>query len=365
MASLTTALPGLLLPVGPAVFVGSLLLTRLMVWVNIPDIPNDRSAHTHATPRSGGLAVAAAVCPALAAVGLVHGSPVGGTHPLVPTAVIAFLVAIFFLVDDIRNLPPLVKLAGQLCAALAFVTTAGNIDRLWLPGFGMLEFGPWGYPLTILWIVGFMNTFNFIDGVHGLAAGGALIAALFLGLIAYVSGAVLIFSCCLILFAGVLGFFVFNFPGGRIFLGDVGSQFLGFIFACLAVLGAVAEPMRISFYVVPILFFGFIFDATLTIFVRFARGRNIFTPHRDHLFQICHRLGVSPPRICAIHLGLFLINGAVAMLAQWGAPWQRLYLILLLVPLHGAYATLVYRADARHGMLEAQGRARSRKDFTT
>lgn len=342
-----------ILPLGTAVFVGSLLLTRLMIRINIPDTPNDRSAHTRATPKSGGVAVAAAVCPALAAVGLADGSAVGG-GPLLAMAVIAAVVAGFFLVDDIRDLRPLAKLAGQLGAALAFVAVVGHIDRLWLPGYGMLEFGLWGYPLTVLWIVGFMNTFNFIDGVHGLAAGGALIAALFLALIAQISGAGLIFACSAILFAGVLGFFVFNFPDGRIFMGDVGSQFLGFVFAGLAVVGADAEPGRISFYVVPILFYGFIFDAALTVLVRFARGRNLVTPHRDHLFQICHRLGVSPPRICAIHVGLFLLNGAAAMLAQWGAPWQRLYLVLLLLPLHGVYAAVVYRAGRRSGMLEAR-----------
>jgi UDP-GlcNAc:undecaprenyl-phosphate GlcNAc-1-phosphate transferase len=341
-----------LLPLGAAVFIGSVLLTGLMIRINIPDTPNDRSAHTRATPKSGGAAIATVVCPALAAVGLLDGTVGGGQ--LVSMAVIAALVAIVFLVDDIRNLSVPIKLSGQICAALAFVATVGHIDQLWLPGRGMLDFGPWGYPLTILWIVGFMNTFNFLDDVHGLAAGGALVAALFLGLIAYLSHAGLILSCCLILFTGVLGFFVFNFPSGRIFMGDVGSQLLGFLFAGLAVLGAIAEPERISFYVVPILFYGFIFDAVLTIFVRFARGRNIFTPHRDHLFQICHRLGLSPPRICAIQLDLFLVNGAAAMLAQWGAPWQRLYLVLLLLPVNGAHAAVVYRAGCRRGVLDAR-----------
>jgi UDP-GlcNAc:undecaprenyl-phosphate GlcNAc-1-phosphate transferase len=350
-----------LLPLGAAVFIGSVLLTGLMIRINIPDTPNDRSAHTQATPKSGGVAIAMVACPALAAVGLLDGTVAGGGQ-LVSMAVIAALIAVFFLVDDIRNLSVPVKLSGQICAALAFVATVGHVDQLWLPGLGMLEFGPWGYPLTVLWIVGFMNTFNFLDGVHGLAAGGALVAALFLGLIAYLSHAGLILSCCAILFAGVLGFFVFNFPSGRIFMGDVGSQLLGFLFAGLAVLGTAAEPERISFYVVPILFYGFIFDAVLTIFVRFARGRNIFTSHRDHLFQICHRLGLSPLRICAIHLGLFLVNGIAAMLAQRGAPWQRLYLVLLLLPLHGAYAAIVYRAGRRCGVLDVRDRTDPRSD---
>ena len=196
------------------------------------------------------------------------------------------------------------------------------------------------------------NTFNCLDGIHGLAGGGALLAALFLGLIAHVSGATLVLACCLLLFATTLGFYIFNFPGGRIFMGDVGSQFLGFVFAGLAVLGAAAEPSRISFYVVPILFFAFIFDFAFTVLVRFAQGRDILRPHREHLFQICHRLGLSPLRICSIYFGLFLLNGSAAMLAQWGEPWQRLYLVLLLLPIHGAYATAVYRVSRRAGILD-------------
>ncbi len=342
----------LYLPLSAAVFVGSALLTRLMIRINIPDHPNHRSSHTEATPKGGGLAIAVVFCLALLVVGLVGDDTGPGSTELVAFGVIASLVAIFFLLDDISNFAALAKLLGQICAAWAFVVAAGHVDRLWLPGLGMLEFGFWGYPLTMLWIVGFMNTFNCLDGVHGLAGGGALVAAVFLALIAYVSGSTLVFLCCLLLFAATLGFFIFNFPGGRIFMGDVGSQFIGFVFAGLAVLGAVLESGRISFYVVPILFYGFIFDFALTVLVRFARGRDILRPHRGHLFQICHRLGLSPLRICSIHLGLFLLNGSAAMLAQWGEPWQRLYVVLLLLPVHGTYAAIVYRAGARRGLLQ-------------
>jgi UDP-GlcNAc:undecaprenyl-phosphate GlcNAc-1-phosphate transferase len=352
MAALSETLITLYLPLSAAALVGSALLTRLMIRINIPDPPNHRSSHTETTPKSGGLAIAAVFCPVLLIVGVVGDDNGAGDTDLVLFSVIASLVAVLFLLDDISNFAALPKLLGQFCAALAFVIAVGHVDRLWLPGLGMLQFGFWGYPLTILWIIGFMNAFNCLDGVHGLAGGGALVAALFLALIAYFSDATLVFLCCLMLFATTLGFFIFNFPSGRIFMGDVGSQFLGFVFAGLAVLGAAAEPGRISFYVVPILFFGFIFDFALTVLVRFAQGQDILRPHREHLFQICHRLGLSPLRICSIYLGLFLLNGSAAMLAQWGAPWQRLYIVLLLLPVHGAYAAIVYRASSRHGVLE-------------
>jgi UDP-GlcNAc:undecaprenyl-phosphate GlcNAc-1-phosphate transferase len=352
MAVLPEMLITLYLPLSAAGFVGAALLTRLMIWINIPDLPNHRSSHTQATPKSGGLAIAAVFCPALLVVGLVGDANGAGGTELVVFGIIASLVAVLFLLDDISSFTALQKLLGQSVAALTFVVVVGHVDRLWFPGLGMLEFGFWGYPLTILWIVGFMNTFNCLDGVHGLAGGGALVAALFLALIAYISGATLVFACCLLLFATTLGFFIFNFPSGSIFMGDVGSQFLGFVFAGLAVLGAAAEPGRISFYVVPILFFGFIFDFALTVLVRFAQGQDILRPHREHLFQICHRLGLSPLRICSIYLGLFLLNGSAAMLAQWGEPWQRLYLVLLLLPVHGAYATIVFRVGSQRGVLE-------------
>ena len=350
LANQTTLLLPHMLYLAVGVFLLSLLLTRLMIRVNIADVPNDRSSHDRPTPKSGGLSIAVTFCGGLLAAAFLWGLPRLDLAGLTLFAGLAAAVALLSLFDDIYDLRPVTKLAIQVAAAAAFSLMVDHVDRLWLPGLEMLEFGVFGHWLTILWIVGFMNAFNCLDGVHGLASGGALVASAALGLIAFFTGANFLLIACALLFAATLGFFLFNFPHGRVFLGDTGSQFLGFVFAALAVLGASAAPERISFYVVPLLFYSFIFDFTVTLALRLAQGKELFKAHREHLFQLCHRLGLSPVRICALHFGFFLLNAGVAVWAQWGDPWLRLFLVLGLLPLHGAYAWAVYRAARQRGL---------------
>ncbi|MEM7222514.1 MAG: MraY family glycosyltransferase [Pseudomonadota bacterium] len=265
---------------------------------------------------------------------------------------LAALVAVVFFVDDLRDLSAMVKLALQTLTAVAFVATVAHVERLWIPGYGLIEFGALGPLLTILWIVGFMNTLNCLDGVNGLASGGTLIASLILGTIAYHTDGMLVLLLCALLFASTLGFFVFNFPAGRIFMGDVGSQFIGFVFACVAVFGANLEVGRISFYVVPILFYGFIFDFMMTFILRLLRRKDVFSAHREHLFQICDRLGVSNTFVCLIYLCFFILNGLVAVVAQFSEPWYRLLLVLGLFPVYAIYGIYVYRLALRHGLFQ-------------
>ena len=330
----------------------SAVLTWAMIKANILDWPNHRSSHRQPTPKGGGVAVATSFC-----IGLMILYFMGLVPGLDPTRFMIFtglaaLVAVVFFYDDLHNLPALAKLAVQTLVAVAFVASVAHVERLWIPGHGLLEFGALGPLLTVLWIVGFMNTLNFLDGVNGLASGGTLIASLILGTIAYHTGGQLILLLCALLFAATLGFFVFNFPVGRIFMGDVGSQFIGFVFACVAVFGANLEIGRISFYIVPILFYGFIFDFVMTFILRVLRRKNVFMAHREHLFQICDRLGMSNAVVCLIYLCFFILNGLVAVVAQFSEPWYRLLLVLGLFPIYAMYGVYVYRLALRHGLFQ-------------
>ena len=328
----------------------SALLTWVMIKANILDWPNHRSSHRQPTPKGGGVAVATTFCLGLSALyfmGLVPG--LEPTRFMIFTG-LAALVAVVFFYDDLHNLPALAKLAAQTLAAIAFVTSVAHVERLWIPSQGLVEFGALGPALTVLWIVGFMNTLNFLDGVNGLASGGTLIASLILGTIAYHTGGQLIVLLCLLIFAATLGFFVFNFPAGLIFMGDVGSQFIGFVFACVAVFGADLEIGRISFYIVPILFYGFIFDFVVTFVLRILRRQNVFTAHREHLFQICDRLGMSNIVVCLIYLCFFILNGLVAVIAQFSEPWYRLLLVLGLFPIYVSYGVYIHRLARRRGL---------------
>src|SRR5262249_11276191 len=145
--------------------------------------------------------------------------------------------------------------------------------------------GAFGVPLTMLWIVAVMNLVNFMDGINGLVSGSAMIAAAMLALIAPIGHEPFVHFSALLLLASTAGFFVFNFPGGRIFLGDTGSMFLGYMLASLAVIGATKEGGQISFYIVPILISPLLFDAIFTIAARARRGETLWVAHRDHLYQ--------------------------------------------------------------------------------
>lgn len=325
------------------VFAVSALITRIMIWVNIPDIPNPRSSHTRATPKGGGLAVVVTFCAGLALACVVGRDSLIHVEGLLVFVALAALIAGISLLDDLIGLSALMKLVMQLVGAVVFAFAVAHYERLWIPGHGMVEFDGFGYTVTILWIVGFMNVFNFLDGVNGLASGGTLIASLFLGVIALSIGAEVVFLCFVLLFPATLGFYVYNFPRGRIFLGEVGSQSIGFIFAGIAVIGASADFSRISFYVVPILFFGFLFDFSVTLLGRLSRGKNLFEAHREHLFQICNRLGLSHVGVCLIYYAFFMINGALAVVAQSTDPFKRLYLVLILLPFYITFAVVVHR----------------------
>jgi UDP-GlcNAc:undecaprenyl-phosphate GlcNAc-1-phosphate transferase len=107
-----------------------------------------------------------------------------------------------------------------------------------------------------------------------------------------------------VLLAGAAGFLVFNFPPARIFMGDVGSAFLGFTFATLAVIGASLDLGHLSFYIVPLLLFHFIFDTAFTFLRRLSRGEKVHLAHRTHLYQLLNGLGYSHRAVSLFHYGL-------------------------------------------------------------
>ncbi|MFQ5958888.1 MAG: glycosyltransferase family 4 protein, partial [Alphaproteobacteria bacterium] len=266
-------------------FACSAALTKVMIRVGIADVPNDRSSHARPVPTSGGLAVAATFTAGIVALYLVSDIAAFAGARFMPFLLLAGVVAAFALYDDVKHLPVKGKLSVQLVCALAFSIFVANVDIVTLPGAGAVALGPWGHVVTVLWIVAFMNAFNFMDGINGIAGGSALIASVFLGAIAYVSGAGFIYLSSLCLAGATLGFLVFNFPRGRIFLGDTGSQFIAFVLAGLAVMGSASETDKISIFVVPMIFFPFLYDVFVTLVYRLYNGRNVFSAHREHHYQ--------------------------------------------------------------------------------
>jgi UDP-GlcNAc:undecaprenyl-phosphate GlcNAc-1-phosphate transferase len=190
-----------------------------------------------------------------------------------------------------------------------------------------------------------------MDGLDGLAGGCGVIVALFFGIATYFEGSHFVYIFCYVLFASALGFLIFNFPRARIFMGDVGSQFLGFSFAAIAVIAAEYDLSRTSALVMPLLFFNFIFDTGLTFFRRLAMRQNVTEAHRSHLYQLMNRLGASHFQVSMFHFAVTAAQGVgVLVLIQLPAE-SRALVFLPFVVFQIAYAAIILRRAGRQNLL--------------
>ncbi len=175
--------------------------------------------------------------------------------------------------------------------------------------------------------------------------------------IAFVAGTPFLYIACLCLIGAGLGFFFFNFPTGRIFMGETGSQFLGFLIACLAVIGTRAELGGISLLVVPVIFITFILDVALTAAYRLARGYSLFQAHREHVYQLLHRLGRPQWQVSMLYYASFLANGALVWLVTQAAPVSLPWLVFGLIPIYLLLALSVLQAAHGQGLLPHRDQA--------
>jgi UDP-GlcNAc:undecaprenyl-phosphate/decaprenyl-phosphate GlcNAc-1-phosphate transferase len=294
-------------------------VVRLMIAVRVLDHPDPRKVHTLETPKGGGVGVVVAFLVGIAVLyrfaefsRLAEPYFVGVIEASVAIAAVAFL-------DDLFDWKFTVKLGAQILAALVAVGSGIYLQDVRLPYVGPLYVGWLGVPATVLWLLFATNAMNFIDGLNGLAGGVALIAACFLAGIAAGHDGWFAYFASLLLVAGLAGFLPFNFPRARIFMGDVGSQFCGFILAVLAVVASRFDNVELSFLIVPMLLSGVLFDVAFTLIRRAIAGERLTEPHRGHLYQVAQRSGVPATAVALMHWG-FTIFGGLSALAFLAAP---------------------------------------------
>ena len=324
-------------------FLGTGALTPLMVWVghrwDLVDQPADRKIHVVPTPRLGGLALYAGF------VGSIL------LNSIVPDWMVAILVAgslllIIGVIDDIRELPASVKLFGQLLAA-GIVIASGKILTLFPPGpLGDMA----NIVLTLLWIVGITNAFNFFDGMDGLATGLAVLMAGFMGAVAFETNQAGLGWLAIAMIGAGLGFLPYNFRGTRpavIFLGDGGSTFIGFTLACLAVKGNWADSSPIVSFSNPLLIFGvLIYDMIHITVERVITGKVKSVKEwldyvgKDHLHHRLERaLGSRQASVAMIFL--FTICLGLAALALRHAGTMEAVLLLIQAGLIASMITVL------------------------
>ncbi|HET6196643.1 MAG TPA: MraY family glycosyltransferase, partial [Acetobacteraceae bacterium] len=258
----------------------SAVVVRAMIAVRVMDRPDPRKVHTQDTPKGGGVGVVVAFLVGIAVLyrfaefaRLADPYFVGVIEASLAIAVVAFL-------DDMYDWKFTVKLAAQIMAAVVAVGSGIYIADYHVPYVGPLFIGWLAPPVTILWLLFATNAMNFIDGLNGLAGGVALIASGFLAAIAATHGGWFAYFAALLLAAGLAGFLPFNFPRARIFMGDVGSQFCGFVLAILAVVAGRFDNVELSFLIVPMLLSGVLFDVAFTLVRRALAGERLTEPHR-------------------------------------------------------------------------------------
>lgn len=308
------------------------IILRYSLGKKLLDIPNDRSSHRVPKPRLGGVAIVVGFYVACATLLLLRFEPFPGGRVAVGTLTGGAIIALVGLVDDLRGLGAWVKLTAQVCAAVVVISSGVVLRDLYVPLVGSVGLGALGAPLTLVWIVGCVNLYNFIDGIDGLAAGVGMIAAVFSMLIGFMAGATGILPIYAILAGSSLGFLRFNFPPARIFMGDTGSTFIGFMFATLAVIGAGAG---VPIIVTVLLLGGVMGDAMLTLLRRVLRRERLLAPHRTHYYQRLTSLGLSHKQVTlleylvAVLLGasaLFLFHGDRVFVSVLSLVWIGLFL---------------------------------------
>ena len=271
-----------------------LLLSRRFRWV---DEPNQRSSHSQPTPTLGGLGIVAATL-----FGVWYSE-----LPLQWELWIATAVLLVLTLDDTRGpLGVAAKAAIQLLAALLWVSMS-PVPSIEVPLLGTLS----GWALSIVsvvWLVGWMNIFNFMDGIDAISGAQALTAGVSLAAVFSVSATDLL-ALPLLVSAATAGFLIFNLPPARIFMGDAGAAFLGFFFGAI-MLRAMAAGIPAHVVVLPLA--GYLYDSVLTIVLRASRGENILQAHRQHLYQRLAQRGWSHLHISMAVVLIGILLGSAA-----------------------------------------------------
>ncbi len=307
---------------------------KLAVRVGAMDNPNARKVHHEVIPRLGGLGIYLGF---LAAV--LYSLPL--TQDVIGLLVGASVIIAVGVWDDICQIPAKVKLAGQIVAAAILVGFGVQMEWLMNPfGERYIYLSNWiSVPLTILWVVGFTNMVNLIDGLDGLAAGVSSIAAVSVALIAYQMGQEASALITVAMAGAALGFLQYNFNPARIFMGDTGSMFLGYVLAAVSIMGVMKTAATVAL-IVPMIALGLpIMDTALAIVRRYLRGVPIFSPDRGHLHHRLLDKGLSQKQVVllmyaitaflgmislvVVHLNVVLGGLIVAVLVAVGLWWAR------------------------------------------
>lgn len=310
-------------------FVTTILLTpvvkKLAYKLGATDKPNKRKVHQKIMPRLGGLAIYISFI-----VGVLILQPSDEVHiPILIGSLIIILTGVF---DDIKEISPKVKLFGQIMATLVVVVFGDlQVHFINLPFGGQLDFGILSIPITMIWIIGITNAINLIDGLDGLAGGVSSIALFSIAGMALLMGnQTYVMLIALILAVSTLGFLVFNFHPAKIFMGDTGALFLGYMIAVLSLLGF--KNVTFISLIIPIIILGVpISDTLFAIVRRIVNKQPLSAPDKSHLHHCLIRLGYSHKMAVLIIYAMSALFGLAAFAFSQATIWGSLIILFALI----------------------------------
>jgi len=291
-------------------------LVRILRRWQLIDRPGSapHKRHSRPVPLAGGLVLLATM--------LIVGA-LGGLFQDKENNILFFpsLIVFFFgLIDDWKNLRVIAKLFGQIVAAVlliyagVYVQLFNNLYVNWL--------------ITLVWVVGITNAYNFIDSMDGLASGLGCMAAAFFMMVAYDAGQISLSVFCAVLLGACAGVYFYNLSPARLFIGDSGAQWIGFILAGIGIAYTPEGFLREQSWFVPVLLVGVpLFDMGLVVFSRLRRGRPVYQANLDHTYHRLVARGLAPNRAVAL---MHVTGGGLGCLA---------FITLRLTPI---WANLIY-----------------------
>ncbi len=334
---MTSSLLAFFISLGIVLFITPFVI-KLAIKTGALDAPDKRKVHHKPIPRLGGLGIYVSFTVTIILAALGSNIEAGHGWELLGLLLGGTYIAIIGIIDDYTNLPAKVKLLGQIAAACILASFDVRIEFLTNP------FGNWIFleylalPVTVFWIVGLTNTVNLIDGLDGLAAGVSTIASVTLLLVAYRQNDAFVVLLTATLVGAALGFLRYNFNPARIFMGDTGSMFLGYIFAGISIIGAMKSATTVAL-IVPILALGLpILDTTFAIIRRYRGGVPIFKPDRGHLHHRLLDLGFTQRQAVLLMyvFSSFLGMSAIVLTEVQGYVCVLILLFIVFVVIYGA-----------------------------